>query len=78
MKIPHIYFVLFKTKHKRKIYYTYFGLHRSWDSTWDRIYKLKIDKDKEYIYGTFLPWKALFYILMPFDIFYEDDTTKKK
>ena len=78
MKIPKIYFVIFKTKKRRNLYYVYFGLHRSWKSTWNRIYELGIDKDRKYIHGTYLSWKALFFLLMPFRIFYEEDRTKTK
>lgn len=71
MRIPHIYFVSFKnTKGEYKGgYFTYFGLHRSWESTWDRIRKLEIDKDKKYIYGGFLTWRAILYIIAPFRIY---------
>ena len=78
MKIPHIYFVSFKEKNRKNVYYVYFGLHRSWESTWNRIRELKIDKNRKYLHGTYLSWKGVFFLLMPLRIFHEDDRTKKK
>ena len=76
--IPHIYYVFFKDKKTKGIGYTYFGLHRSWESTWNRIRELGIDKNKKYIDGWYLTWKALFFILMPFKIFYKEDGRNEK
>ena len=52
-----------------KGYFTFFGMHRSWKNTWKEIYRLNLDKNRKYLYGGSLDWKALLYIFAPFRIF---------
>jgi len=66
MRIPHIYHIIFSYKeNNQKVILDYWGMHWSWESTWDNIKKNKFDEGKKYITGSNLEWKLFFILFIP-------------